>query len=161
MKFKVNIKFEEHYSKVVEAESQEEANRIAKALLAETNSPALPALDYYDGNPDYRHGHEDLTLESVEPVEIIKDFKLLNYRKYSQNQMISIEEDGRGAIALVGSEKNVLQVIRDEYCGIPAKILSTEFRKHNDELVISVELTEDDGETSVREYELKTLAYYP
>jgi hypothetical protein len=91
----------------------------------------------------------------------IKGFENLNYRKYNQNQLIAIEEDGRGCIALCGSETSVTQAISDEYCGIPVKVIDTEFRKHNDELVVTVELTEDDGEICVRDFELKTLAFYP
>ena len=161
MKYIVNIKFTENYAKEIEAESQDEANRIGEALLAVTSSPSSPALEYYDGNPEYTYGREDLTLESVEPVEIIKDFKLLNFRKFSQNHLISISEDDRGSIALVSRESDVLQAISDEYCGIPVKVISTEFRKHNDELVVTVELTEDDGNKDVCDFELKIVVFYP
>ena len=68
MKFTVNIKFVEHYSKEIEANSQEEANEKAKKLLNETSSPNSPSLDYYDGNPEYHYDSEELSIESVVPI---------------------------------------------------------------------------------------------
>lgn len=94
-------------------------------------------------------------------MSVIKGFEYLNFRKYNQNQAISISEDERGVIALCGSEKSIIQAISDEYCGIPTKVIVTEFRKHNDELVVTVELTEDGGEVNVRDFEIKTIAFYP
>ena len=93
-------------------------------------------------------------------MSVIEGFENLNFRKYNQKQVIAIEEDGRGCIAICNSEKSIVQAISDEYCGIPTKVVGTEYRKHNDELVVTVELTEDDGEIGVRDFEVKTLAFY-
>ena len=106
MKFKVNIKFVENYSKVIEANSQDEANQMAKELLDKTSSPNCPSLSYYDGNPEYDYGIETLTLDSVEPIIELEDSVSLSIKrieyilKHESNTVVGVYPSGDGSITI-------------------------------------------------------------
>ena len=106
MKFKVNIKFVENYSKVIEADSQDEANKMAKKLIDKTSSPNYPSLSYYDGNPEYDYGTETLTLDSVEPIVELEDNVTLSIKrieyilKHESNTVVGVYPSGDGSITI-------------------------------------------------------------
>ena len=86
----------------------------------------------------------------------VPEFKELGLRG---TEVIAVEEDGR-TLGTSRTEKGVFNVIEEHYCDAKIKMISTEWRKHNMELVLTVEVTDEDGDVNERDFELRTTLGY-
>jgi hypothetical protein len=86
----------------------------------------------------------------------VPEFKDLCFRAYGNTkEVIAVEEDDR-CIGTSQTESGVFDVISNNNDNAEVKLISVEWRKHNNELVVNVEVTEENGDVVEKDYLLRT-----